>query len=97
MGLLDFLIDLTLGSTQPLIETSTRNLPGLKGGQCVRLTTSLSKKCGSLDVSQPYGPPLPVTRIALPFCLSFFLFSLHFLVSFRKPDKLHFISLFSFL
>jgi hypothetical protein len=52
---------MALGSTQPLVKMSTRDVSGGKGGRCVRLATyhhivPMSRNLGALTLLDTSGP-----------------------------------------
>jgi hypothetical protein len=47
---------MALGSTQPLVKMSTRNIPGGKGGRCLRLTTSQPSRAECHEIWEPKPP-----------------------------------------
>ena len=70
---------MALGSTQPLMKMSTRNLPGGEGGGCLSLTTSPPSwaECHEIWKSKPPG-----TLWATPGLLrDSFTFTLQYLVA----------------
>jgi len=63
--LLDFSVNIfpsdrtmALGSTQPLVKISTRNIPRGKGGRCVRLTTSQPSRDECHEIWEPKPPEI---------------------------------------
>ena len=47
---------MALGLTQPVVKMRTRNIPGGKGGRCVRLTTLPPSRAECHEIQEPKPP-----------------------------------------
>jgi hypothetical protein len=64
---------MALGSNQSLVKMSTRNIPGGKGGRCVKLTSPTSRaECHEIWQPKPPGT-LWATPGLLRYCFTFVL------------------------
>ena len=88
---------MALGSTQPLVKMSTRNIPGGKGGRCVRLTTSLPSRAECHEIWESkapgtlwacYGNPLPLPSYKITAILVRFKYTLYVVDRFSKNAHL---------
>ena len=78
---------MALGSTLPLVKMSTRNIPGVKGGRCVKLitydhTVPLSRNLGALNSLDPSRPARPVTGVLY----LFYIFQIRFCYYSVEPN-----------
>jgi hypothetical protein len=58
---------MALGSTQPGIFLGGKRRPGRRVDLTAICEPTVEIKYGNLDLSQPYGPPRPVTGTSSPF------------------------------
>ena len=82
-----------LGSTQPLVKMSAKNIPGGKGGRCVRLTTyhhtvRLSRNLGALTSLEPSGLARPFTGVLYLWVLLILLQVINFLFSLNQKGEI---------
>ena len=84
---------MALGSTQPLVKMSTRNIPGGKDGRCVRLTTSPPSRVECHEIWEPKPPgTLWATPGLLRDCFTFTFYIL--LLSKSEVLKMRFYAVF---
>jgi len=75
---------MAMGLTQPLVKMSTTNIPGAKGGRCVRLITSPPLRAECHGIWEPKTSWNPLGRTGLVtgmLCLYLLIFMYYVVVS----------------